>query len=69
MHQLANRLLIVGRNTVEHGLGAGIERLGHQRRGVGVANLPARRQLTRATSSVPSEIMPTRGAAWTFTLA
>ena len=47
MHQLANRLLIVGRNTVEHGLGAGIERLGHQRRGVGVANLPARRQLTR----------------------
>ena len=47
MHQLANRPLIVGRNTVEHGLGAGIERLGHQRRGVGIANLTARRYLTR----------------------
>ena len=47
MNQLVNRLLIVGRNAVEHGLGAGIERLGHQRRRVGVANLPARRQLTR----------------------
>ena len=40
-------MLIIGRNAVEHGLGAGIERLGHQRRGVGIANLTARRQLTR----------------------
>ena len=47
MHQLGNRPLIVGRNTVEHGLGAGIERLGHQRRGVRIANLTARRYLTR----------------------
>ena len=47
MHQLGDRLLIIGRNAVEHGLGAGIERFGHQRRRVGVANLPARRQLTR----------------------
>ena len=47
MHQLGDRLLIIGRNAVEHGLGAGIERLGHQRRGVGIANLTARRQLTR----------------------
>ena len=29
MHQLGNRLLIIGRNAVEHGLGAGIECLGH----------------------------------------
>ena len=29
MHQLGNRLRIVGRDAVEHGLGAGIERLGH----------------------------------------
>ena len=48
MNQLGNRLLIIGRNAVEHGLGAGIERFGHQRRRVGVANLPARRQLTRS---------------------
>ena len=47
MNQLGNRLLIIGRNAVEHGLGVGIECLGHQRRRVGVANLPARRQLTR----------------------
>ena len=47
MHQFGNRLLIVGRNAVEHGLGSCIERLGHQRRGVGVANLPARRHVTR----------------------
>ena len=47
MHQLGNRLLIIGRNAVEHGLSAGIECLGHQRRRVGVANLPARRQLVR----------------------
>ena len=47
MHQLGDRLLIIGRNAVEHGLGAGIECLGHQRRGVGIANLTTRRQLTR----------------------
>ena len=47
MHQLGNRLLIIGRNAVEHGLGAGIECLGHQRRGVGIANLTARRYPTR----------------------
>ena len=47
MHQLGNRLLIIGRNAVEHRLGAGIECLGHQRRGVGIANLTARRYLTR----------------------
>ena len=47
MHQLGNRLLIVGRNTVEHRLGSCIERLGHQRRRVRVANLPTRRHVTR----------------------
>ena len=47
MHQLGNRLLIIGRNAVEHGLGSCIERLGHQRRRVGIANLTARRYLTR----------------------
>ena len=47
MHQLGDRLLIIGRYAVEYGLGAGIECLGHQRRRVGIANLPARRQLTR----------------------
>ena len=29
MHQLGNRLLIIGRNAVEHGLGSCIERFGH----------------------------------------
>ena len=47
MHQLGNRLLIIGRNAVEHGLGAGIECFGHQRRRIGVANLPARRHAAR----------------------
>ena len=47
MHQLGNRLLIIGRDAVEHGLGAGIECLGHQRRGVGIANLTTRRYLAR----------------------
>ena len=47
MHELGDRLLIIGRNAVEHGLGAGIECFGHQRRRVGIANLPVRRQLTR----------------------
>ena len=47
MYQLGNRLLIIGRDAVEHGLGAGIECLGHQRRGVGIANLTTRRYLTR----------------------
>ena len=47
MHQLGNRPLIIGRNAVEHGLSAGIECLGHQRRRVGVANLSARRHVTR----------------------
>ena len=47
MHQLGNRLLIIGRNAVEHGLGSRIECFGHQRRGVGIANLTARRQFTR----------------------
>ena len=47
MHKLGNRLLIIGRNAVEHGLGTGIECLSHQRRGVGIANLTARRYLAR----------------------
>ena len=47
MHKLGNRLLIIGRDAVERGLGAGIERFGHQRRRIGVANLPARRHVTR----------------------
>ena len=47
MHQLGNCLLIIGRNAVEHGLGSCIERFGHQRRRVGVANLPARRHVAR----------------------
>ena len=47
MYQLGNHLLIIGRNAKEHRLGAGIERFGHQRRGVGIANLTARRQFTR----------------------
>ena len=47
MHQLGNRLLIIRRNAVEHGLGSCIECFGHQRRGVGIANLTARRYFTR----------------------
>ena len=47
MHELGNRLLIIRRNAVEHGLGSCIECFGHQRRGVGIANLTARRYLTR----------------------
>ena len=47
MHKLGNRLLIIGRNAVEHGLGSCIECFGHQRRRVGVANLPARRHAAR----------------------
>ena len=47
MHELGNRLLIIRRNAVEHGLGSCIECFGHQRRGVGIANLTARRYFTR----------------------
>ena len=47
MYELGNRLFIIGSDAVEHGLGSCIERLGHQRRGVGIANLTACRYPTR----------------------
>ena len=53
MHQLGNRLLIIGRNAVEHGLGSRIKRLGHQRRRVGVANLSTRRHVPRCDQFRP----------------